>query len=312
MNPYLRFQPSHAVTPFWLRLPHLLLYPLLPPAILLLLLTAGLLTFLLLHPSWPGLAAGVIAVAVGGKYGYEALAFTARGSLAPPPLNGPVIADGYGIFFKQAVIFLLLGQAGLLLFEASRYNPVVVWLWSFAVALTLPAMVMVLAVERRLLAAVNPLLWGVLIARLGWRYLVLLGLLFGLNLGLQWLLTVILGGFSASQTVTTGMLFIALFAVAYYLLLKKPFHERNPLIQTARSQTQRANLSGQALQNVQSRSCQHQWSKMPGMRTQVRLVGRWLVRPSQTSPGIYPENSCIPLQAFLLFSLGQSIPGSPA
>ena len=171
----------HLITPFWNRLPRFFLYPLWPPAVF---ICAG---YAILH-TWLSQAGvmgwlfSLIVTLVLLKYAYEVLSHTANGYLRAP-LSTSVMLDGYELPFKQAAVLIacyqIAGQLGKKLgFEA-------VFLFTTLLWLILPASVIVLAVTRRLLDALNPVLLLGLIRRLGWAYAGLYGLLYCLQMAWQ-------------------------------------------------------------------------------------------------------------------------------
>lgn len=200
----------YSITPFWHRLPGFFLYPLLPPALF---VCAG---YAILH-SWLSQAGligwlfSLVVTLVLLKYAYEVLSHTANGYLRAP-FSTSVLIGGYELPFKQAAILIacyqVAGQLGRKLgFEAVLLFTTLLWL-------VLPASVIVLAITRRLLDALNPVLLIGLIQRLGWAYAGLYGLLYCLQLAWQNVL-----GWVYSHPYSPTYSLLADGANAYYLLV---------------------------------------------------------------------------------------------
>ena len=173
-----------SITPFWNRMPRFFLYGLTPPAIYVLLVLAGVNTLVveiarggsLLFGGLVSLAATFFAV----KYGYDILERTAHGELDPPPLDGDTLFDNYELPFKQIGVMILLGVIGfgiMLLFAPA------IFVYGIAVVALFPAIILTLALERSVTAALNPVTLFGIAFRIGWPYFAVLGLLLLLNGG---------------------------------------------------------------------------------------------------------------------------------
>ena len=174
------------IVPFWNRMPRFFLYPLTPPGLYVLLALAVLNGALLdlLASGAGGAITGVILSLVAAlfsiKYGYDMLERTANGHLAPPRLNRETLIEGYELPFKQLAVFILLGVAA---FAVVQVWPPGLFVFALAVGLLLPAIVMTLALERSVFAALNPATLFGIAFRVGWPYFAVLGLLLLLNGG---------------------------------------------------------------------------------------------------------------------------------
>lgn len=183
-----RMRPTRqvAITPFWNRMPRFFLYPLTVPAILVLFALAFLNGFLLdiAATGTSGLVvAGAVSFVAGLfslKYGYDILEHTAHGNLHPPSLNREVLLEGYELPFKQLAVFLVAAVIALGLF---MLWPPLVFVFFAVFLLLLPAIVMTLAIERSLSAALNPGSLCSMAYRIGWPYLAVLALVVLLNGG---------------------------------------------------------------------------------------------------------------------------------
>jgi len=181
---------SHArhvgVTPFWNRFPAFFLYPFKLHA-LIVLFALAFLNGALLNIASGGfgglLFAGALAITAGLfsiKYGYGILLRTAHGELDPPALNAETFTQGYELPLKQIVVFIVFGLVLVgLMFVAV---PLLFVCMVIFVAL-MPAIVMTLALEGSIPAALNPRQLGSMAFRIGWPYFAVLGLVMLLNGG---------------------------------------------------------------------------------------------------------------------------------
>lgn len=174
------------VTPFWNRFPAFFLYPFKPWSLIVLFALAFVNGFLLsiAAGSFGGLIfAGALAVIAGLfslKYGYDILLRTAHGDLDPPPLNGETLTQGYELPLKQIAVFIILGFVvfGLLFV----WVPLAI-VCTVAIVALMPAIIMILALERSVSAALNPRELGSMAFRIGWPYFAVFGLIVLLNGG---------------------------------------------------------------------------------------------------------------------------------
>lgn len=114
------------------------------------------------------------------KYTYAVINHTAEGHLKPPPVAVAFTGSGFDIVILQLLVFVLMG--GLVTAAAMVGGPVLMLLALAFVVLALPASIMVLAMERSVGAAVNPMNLMVLISRIGSPYFLLYGYLILLTL----------------------------------------------------------------------------------------------------------------------------------
>lgn len=180
---------GHLVTPFW-RAPHEhFAYPI-RRQVMLLLAALGLVVTLA-----PGGMLGLIMVlaafAIATKYGFAIIEASSLGYADPPPVGQVLSEHDYAPFFRVIGMYFFYGLAFVL--AAMTGSPVLFLLTLLFMTLAFPASIMVLAIERRVLAAVNPRLLSDLMWRIGWPYLVL------------WVLVLVL---------STGPAFIANIAIA--------------------------------------------------------------------------------------------------
>src|SRR5690554_4319859 len=114
------------------------------------------------------------------KYTYAVISHTAEGHLKPPPVSVAFTGSGFDIVILQFLVFVLMG--GLVAAAAMVGGPILMLLVLAFVILALPASIMVLAMERSVGAAVNPMNLAVLISRIGTPYFLLYGYLILLTL----------------------------------------------------------------------------------------------------------------------------------
>src|SRR5690554_1600122 len=114
------------------------------------------------------------------KYTYAVISHTAEGHLKPPPVSVAFTGSGFDIVILQFLVFVLMG--GLVAAAAMVGGPILMLLALAFVILALPASIMVLAMERSVGAAVNPMNLAVLISRIGTPYFLLYGYLILLTL----------------------------------------------------------------------------------------------------------------------------------
>ncbi|MGO2135132.1 MAG: hypothetical protein ACTH3S_06855 [Marinobacter sp.] len=109
------------------------------------------------------------------KYTYAVINHTAEGHLKPPSVSVAFTGSGFNIVILQLLVFIVMG--GLVGLAAKMGGPLLMMLTLAFVVLALPASIMVLAMERSVGAAVNPMNLAVLISRIGTPYFLLYGYL---------------------------------------------------------------------------------------------------------------------------------------
>ena len=190
MSARMRRKPV-TITPFWNRMPRFFLYPLTPPGLYVLLALAVTNAIVIDLASGGGggflfgLMVPIVAAVFSIKYGYDILEQTANGHTLPPRLDRETLIDGYELPFKQIAVFILLGLFAWAL--ALILPPALVLVgfivYTIAVAALFPAIVMTLALERSVFAALNPATLFGIAFRIGWPYFAVFGLLILLNGG---------------------------------------------------------------------------------------------------------------------------------
>jgi len=109
------------------------------------------------------------------KYTYAVINHTAEGHLEPPPVSVAFTGSGFNIVILQLLVFVLMGG---LVGAAAMLGGTILMLLAIAfVVMALPASIMVLAMERSVGAAINPVNLALLISRIGTPYFLLYGYL---------------------------------------------------------------------------------------------------------------------------------------
>ncbi len=114
------------------------------------------------------------------KYTYAVIGHTAEGHLKPPPVSVAFTGSGFDIVILQLLVFVVMGA--LVTAAGMLGGPLLMALALAFVVLALPASIMVLAMERSVGAAVNPMNLAALMSRIGAPYFLLYGYLILLTL----------------------------------------------------------------------------------------------------------------------------------
>lgn len=154
---------GNMIEPFWRRLPAFFLYPLQPIPLIIAIVLAGLGA---LFPS-SFLVQIVVWVAM-TKYAYAALITTGRGGLRAPAVTWELLNQDIGQVFKQYALFAILGVCASIIF--GKAGVVGGYAFIVAIALAMPAIVMLLVATNSVLHALNPLLFIPVMTRIGWPY----------------------------------------------------------------------------------------------------------------------------------------------
>src|SRR5690554_5294270 len=109
------------------------------------------------------------------KYAYAVIRHTAEGHMKPPPVSTAWSGQGFAIGIQQMVMFIAMGL--LVAFAMAMLGPLPGLVLGALVVLALPAAIMILAMERSVFAALNPLNLATLITAIGWPYFLLYGFL---------------------------------------------------------------------------------------------------------------------------------------
>ena len=162
---------AHMITPFWKRLHKFFLYPLRPSVLGYMGFMTGLFFVVALIPFFGWLLQLVVLLGF-TKYAYVVLGNTALGHFDAPLADWRISSEGMDMPLKQYAIFLV---TGILVYKLGfeLLGIIILLVMYFA----LPATAMIIATENSFFKAINPLIWGGTIARIGLPYLVLCGFL---------------------------------------------------------------------------------------------------------------------------------------
>jgi tetratricopeptide (TPR) repeat protein len=154
---------GNIVPPFWKRLPAFFLYPLKLQPLLFILILAGL-GCVFAH----SLLLSFLLAMVVLKYSYVVLRNTAQGSLTAPAITLATLNEELEQVFKQIIIIVLVFIGSGWIF--AQFGPIAGILFWVVAILCLPAMIMSLAATNRLAHALNPVVFGTIILRIGSGY----------------------------------------------------------------------------------------------------------------------------------------------
>ncbi|MBM7063111.1 hypothetical protein JQX08_20530 [Pseudomonas sp. UL073] len=162
---------ANTAQPFWERIPTFFAYALQPGPLAISALLA--LASLFLPPS---LLFWFILFSVATKYFYSVIEASSQAEPQAPSLLSAFTGDGFALFFKQLVVFVLAFAA---LWLAADFNSEALhWAVTLGLLLALPASIIRLALDKTLGAALSPEEIGQVIKAMGWRYLILCAFLF--------------------------------------------------------------------------------------------------------------------------------------
>src|SRR5690606_32298231 len=164
---------SNLAQPFWRRISTFFRYPFAKgPIFLFLLCTLGPLLF---QGPIVSLVMGLALSAVQVRYLYAIIDTTASGNINPPAFASAFQGGGQGLLIQPFLIIF-----GAIFFIVFVLHSTGLMLGLMALAFTLlvmPAAILILAMERSALAALNPLRQMAIIGAIGWPYFVLYGYL---------------------------------------------------------------------------------------------------------------------------------------
>ena len=164
----LEFQPSSGdVVPFWSRLNDFFAYPFQTGPIALFGLSVAISMFL--STGFFGILAALFITLLQIKYGFNVIAGMSEGEFQAPSLPATITESNYNIVFKQfgvvVVMFFVTFQVG------STFGSILAVPLAVFFFLALPMSMIILATERSLRAALNPVTLATSIYRIGWPYL---------------------------------------------------------------------------------------------------------------------------------------------
>lgn len=169
---------AHAIEPFWKRLPAIFQYPLHLQPIALIIALAFIQTFFA-SKTLTGLIVQILCFGIILTYACLALAASANGRLHPPPIEPSAISKNFNLFFKQLALYVILAivvyqlASTLLPYLGIEPTLILASVFGLITMLLLPAMIIMLAVTKSLVAAIAPHAFILLAWRIGWPYLAL-------------------------------------------------------------------------------------------------------------------------------------------
>lgn len=211
---------GNLIRPFWQRIPQFFLYPLqFPPLLFMLLLTViSIIVNKVPADTMPfAILIELAMVMLFFKYAYVVLEHTAQGFLQAQRIRGKLLIDNLETPFKQLFIVFVFFIG---LSELSELNSQVpLYIGIFITALIFPASVMVLAVEHRLLRAINPVILLGTIHRIGNAYFIMCLFLLLLLLGVTQATYMMLDYLPASIYMPVGNFIIMYFALIMFNMM---------------------------------------------------------------------------------------------
>jgi hypothetical protein len=197
---------GNTITPFWERIPRFFTYP----ARIEILIFLTVVSILSLGAIVSKMLFILLAFSV-LKYGYVILKQTAEGNLSIPTVSANDLSKGNKLPFQQILVFLLMLFIVERAFSIGFGIGVIAFLF---ILLTLPASVMVIALEENIFKAINPLILSTIIVRIGGAYFVFYAflLLFFVGSG-------IIEGLLAPFLPTPLLIIGAVFISSYFTLI---------------------------------------------------------------------------------------------
>lgn len=166
---------GNTITPFWERFPRFFSYPA-TTEILIFLTVISVFSLVVMVSNLLYILLTFFVL----KYGYVILTHTAEGDLSPPTISASDLGKANNLPFQQIVVFLLMLFIVTQAFALGTAIGIIVFLF---VLLSVPASVMVLAIDKNLFKAINPLILMGIMSRVGRSYFVLYVLLLLLSTG---------------------------------------------------------------------------------------------------------------------------------
>jgi hypothetical protein len=164
----LAFETAHGdAVPFWARLHDFFAYPFQIGPIAL--LGLAILVSFVFSPGLLAALAGIFIMLLQIKYGFNVIAAMSEGEFEAPSLPATITEPGYSVVIKQFAIlaFMFITTAAV----GAKLGPALGIPLGIFFVLVLPMSTIVLATQRSLRAALNPVILVTLIYRIGWPYL---------------------------------------------------------------------------------------------------------------------------------------------
>ncbi|MGA4637466.1 hypothetical protein ACPA5B_26690 [Pseudomonas solani] len=164
---------ANTAQPFWERIPQFFLFGLQTGP----LAFAGLLALASLFMP-RSLILWIVLFSVATKYFHSVIEAASEGGREAPGLATAFVGEGFSLFIKQLVVFLV--AFGVLWLVADFQSEALFWAVNIGLMLLMPASIIRLALNKELGAALSPEQLGEVIKAMGWRYLILCIFLFAL------------------------------------------------------------------------------------------------------------------------------------
>lgn len=154
--------------PFWQQMPHFFSYALHANCLLLIALCAGL--SLLLSTGLFAILIGLLMLAVVTKFSFAIIEKRGNGDAEPPALADVIAGDEHHLFLRQIAVFFGMGA---MIYFAGRIGEWLAIVVSVFLAFAMPASTIVLAVDKSVRRALNPLVLLSVMMAIGLPYLLL-------------------------------------------------------------------------------------------------------------------------------------------
>ena len=212
---------SNTITPFWERLLRFFSYPTTSIEIMIFLTVLAVLSLGAMVSSKLFILITFITL----KYGYVILEHTAEGKLSPPTISASALGKGNNLPLQQVFVFVLMFFIAGWAFAVGTVVGIIALLF---ILLSVPASVIVMALDKNILKAMNPLTLMGIISRVGGPYFILYGFLLLLFAGAgvaKGLLAPILpmGLFIIMGTFVSGYFTLIMFNMMGYIVYQ--YHE---------------------------------------------------------------------------------------
>ncbi len=155
--------------PFWSLLPQFFAYPLHIDS-LKVIGVVSLAGLLLLFFPLLSLLIGLLLLAVTVKYSFQIIEERAMNMTEPPSISDILNRDNHHLFFKLVVVMIILYGGA---FFASWHNPMLFNVLNGVITFVLPAVTIILAIEKSIMTTLNPFIVLSFILRIGWAYLLI-------------------------------------------------------------------------------------------------------------------------------------------
>ncbi len=192
-----------------------------------------------------GLFVLLLAVAAGVKYGFAVLEAAAMGDARPPPLGSAIAGDEEHLFLKFAALLIALGVLQGL--AKALIHPAAGTLVGVLVTLIMPAVIILLAVNKKIGDALAPARIAALITGIGWPYLLAVFLTNVISTG-PYVVAIFFAGSLAGSVLALPLLaaLTAYFAVVNFAMLGYLIYEHQASLGFVAGDPERERVAGTA------------------------------------------------------------------